>query len=146
MISRILLAVDDSPAALTAASVAVDLAKQMAASLLAVNVVHDHVLSAVLAERAQDPGIETRRESAATAVLKHVAHVAEQHGVTLEARRLEGEAARNILMVAREWHADLVVIGQSGQRGPGEPYVGSETAHVLEFAEQPVMVVPPSRR
>lgn len=146
MISRILLAVDDSPAALHAARLAIGLAERLSAALLAVNVVQDHVLSDMIAARAGDPGIMSRREFAAASVLGHVTHLAEQRGLTVETRQLEGEAARHILAVAHEWHADLVVIGKSGQRGPGEPYVGSETAHVLEFAEQPVLVVPPSRR
>ena len=35
------------------------------------------------------------------------------------------------------------MIARSQQRRrTGDPYVGSETAHVLEFAEQPVLVVP----
>jgi hypothetical protein len=38
------------------------------------------------------------------------------------------------------------VIGKSGGRRLGEPYVGSQTAHVLEFADRPVLVVPPSSR
>jgi hypothetical protein len=41
------------------------------------------------------------------------------------------------------------VIGKSDQqRRAGAPYVGGETANVLEFAEQPVLVVasPPARQ
>lgn len=35
------------------------------------------------------------------------------------------------------------MIARSQQRcHTGDPYVGSETVHVLEFAEQPVLVVP----
>jgi hypothetical protein len=36
----------------------------------------------------------------------------------------------------------VIVIGRSGGRRSGEPYVGSEVRHVLEFADQPVLVVP----
>ena len=47
-----------------------------------------------------------------------------------------------ILDAARQWNADLIVMGRSDERGPGRPYVGSQTEHVLEFTEVPVLVVP----
>ena len=44
---------------------------------------------------------------------------------------------------AQAWAADLTVMARSQRRHrAGDPYVGSETAHVLEFTEQPVLVVP----
>jgi hypothetical protein len=43
---------------------------------------------------------------------------------------------------ARVWGADLIVLGRSNLPGPGQPYVGSHTRQVLEFAERPVPVVP----
>jgi nucleotide-binding universal stress UspA family protein len=56
-----------------------------------------------------------------------------------------GSPARRILGEAQAWAADLTVIARSQQRRrTGDPYVGSETAHVLEFAEQPVLVVSPT--
>jgi nucleotide-binding universal stress UspA family protein len=67
-------------------------------------------------------------------------------GWEIETRQLGGEPARHILTEARGWPADLIVIGKSGGRQLGEPYVGSQTAHVLEFADRPVLVVPPPVR
>ena len=142
MINRILLAVDDSPAALTATEVTLDLASRLGARVLAVNVVSDYLLGRLHARGMGMSGIEEVRERAAAAVLRHVAHMAARAAVDLETQELEGDVARHVLGLARTWHADLIVIGRSGQRGPGEPYVGSQTAHVLEFAELPVLVVP----
>lgn len=142
MISRILLAVDDSPAALAAARVTVELAQRLDAQVLAVNVLADHVLSNLLARHSADADIARRRGLGAASVLDHVAQMAERAGVSVETQQLEGDVARHVLRLASAWHADMVVIGRSGQHGPGEPYVGSETAHVLEFAELPVLVVP----
>ena len=53
-----------------------------------------------------------------------------------------GEPAQEILQEARRWPADLVVIGRGPEPGVGGPYVGRETRIVLEYAEQPVLVVP----
>jgi nucleotide-binding universal stress UspA family protein len=142
MISRILLAVDDSPAALTATEVTLDLASRLGARILAVNVVSDHLLSTLPATGSEVSSIEQRQELAVAAVLRHVARLAERAAVDLETQQLQGDVARDVLALARTWHAELIVIGRSDQRGPGEPYVGSETAHVLEFAELPVLVVP----
>ncbi|MBN9946213.1 universal stress protein, partial [Listeria monocytogenes] len=44
---------------------------------------------------------------------------------------------------AREWQADLVVLGKSSRSASGEPYIGARSRHVLEFADQPVVIVPP---
>lgn len=142
MIERILVAVDDSPSALTAANVAIDLARQLNARLLAVHVLADHLLSTMVARASSDPEIGLRRDSIAASVLGHVAHMAGQAGVALETQQLEGDVARLVLRTAKTWQADLLVVGRSDQRAPGEPYVGSQTAHILEFAEQPVLVVP----
>jgi nucleotide-binding universal stress UspA family protein len=146
MITRILLAVDDSPGALAAARTAVELAAPLGARIRAVHVLRDHVLSDALEAATGHPDLEERRDVAASSVLDHVALLARQAGVDVEQDQLEGEPASCILAQARAWPADLIVIGKSDQeRRAGEPYVGSETANVLEFAEQPVLVVAPPR-
>jgi nucleotide-binding universal stress UspA family protein len=95
-------------------------------------------------------GLRERRDHAAAAVLAHVGELARRAGVQVETSRLEGSPARRILDEAQAWAADLTVIARSQQRHrAGDPYVGSETAHVLEFTEQPVLVIPtpdPGRR
>jgi nucleotide-binding universal stress UspA family protein len=149
MITRILLAVDDSPAALAAARTAVELAAALGARVRAVHVLRDHVLSNALAAATGQADVGERRDVAASSVLDHVASLARRSGVDVERWQLEGDPARGILAQARAWRADLIVIGKSDQeRRAGEPYVGGETANVLEFAEQPVLVVapPPARR
>lgn len=146
MITRILLAVDDSPAALAAARLTLDLATRLPARIRMVSVVADHTLSAALAGRSAYPDLSARREAASTSVLDHIAELARQAGLEIETRQLGGEPARHILTEARGWPADLIVIGKSGGRRLGEPYVGSQTAHVLEFADRPVLVVPPPVR
>ena len=144
MIRRILVAVDDSPASLTAARTAVQLAASLGARLRAVNVLRDHVLSDALQRVSGYQDVGERRDVAAAGVLGHVAAMATTAGVEVQTCQLDGEPARGILAQAHDWPADLIVIAKSAQqRRAGEPYVGSETANVLEFADQPVLVVPP---
>jgi nucleotide-binding universal stress UspA family protein len=48
-----------------------------------------------------------------------------------------------VLAQAREWRADLVVLGRSREAGVGDPFIGGQTRLVLEFTDIPVLVVPP---
>ena len=57
MITRILLAVDDSPGALAAARIAVDLAAHLGARLRVVNVVQDGRLAETLEAASGSPGL-----------------------------------------------------------------------------------------
>ena len=141
---RILVAVDDSPAGLAAARVAVGLAAQLGASLRVVHVVADGDITAVL-EASGDAELGKRRTAPTAALLRHVQGLASAADVTAETVELFGDTARLILEQARISMADLIVIGRGLDREVGRPYVGHETRIVLEFADQPVLVVPAHR-
>jgi nucleotide-binding universal stress UspA family protein len=148
MIRRVLVAVDDSPASLAAARAAVELAAGWHASLRAVSVVGDHAVAERLAAVVAPAGgesLERRRARAASAVLRHVERLAERSGVPIETLLREGSPAAVILDEARRWAADLLVLGRSDRHAAGEPAIGSQTRQVLEFAEEPVLVVPRGR-
>lgn len=75
--------------------------------------------------------------------LNHLAKLARKAGVTTTATTTDGGHPFEILLaVAHEWNADLIVMGRSDNRRPGVPYVGSQTEHLLEFTDTPVLVVP----
>lgn len=140
MTRRILVAVDDSPAGLDAARAAIDLAAEQHAVVRAVTVLHDHVLQRAVGGELTTA--EERLAAGARSVLTWVAELASARAVTCETVERGGEPFRQILDEADGWEADLVVIGRSDRRGPSSPYLGSETAHVLEFTDRPVLVVP----
>lgn len=125
--TRILLAVNDSPAGLAAARTAIRLARETSGLVRAV-----HVLGHAAA------GGEER----GSAVLDFVAGLADRAGVAVEVSTMVGRPALAILEQAADWHADVIVLGRSGVRHVGQPFVGSQVLHVLEFAEVPVVVVP----
>lgn len=139
---RILLAVNDSPAGLAAARTAIWLAQQAAGEIRAV-----HVLCEPGAPRGQRGGsapadAEDCRPEAVAPVLRYVSGLAGRTGVSVETRAIRGRPARAILDQAAVWQADVIVLGRSGVRHVGQPFVGSQVLHVLEFAEVPVVVVP----
>lgn len=146
MITRILLAVDDSPAGLAAARVAMALAQTCEADVLAVTVLLDGPLEAQLSGigggAESSSALRERRGGGQTALLRHVAEIGRAHDVAAATSALIGEPAPTILAEARAYRPDVIVIGRSDRRRAGAPYVGSEVRHVLEFAEVPVLVVP----
>lgn len=149
MIRRILVGVDDSPAALAAARTAIDLAIATQADVRVVHVLANHQLTDLLrgtgtVTGTHDATVTTRRGAGGDSLLRHVEQLAHRAGIAVDASVLEGEPAQTILAQARSWQADLIVLGRSDRAGPGEPYIGYETRHVLEFASQPVLVVPAS--
>ncbi|GAA2154571.1 hypothetical protein GCM10009844_40600 [Nocardioides koreensis] len=144
MIRRVLLAVEDSPDALAASRVAVDLARRYRSRLRIVHVLVDHEFDAALVA-ATGTAREEGGRPAATLVLRRVTAIAEAAGLEVETALLDGEVGQAILDDARRWAADVVVIGRSRRGSSGEPYVGTQTRHVLEFAEVPVLVVPGPR-
>lgn len=144
MFSRILVGVDDSPAALGAARVAIDLAALCHAHLRFVHVIADGELVRALARLGHDGEMDATRSSAADSLLRHVVAEAHRAGVRADTAGLSGEPAALLLAVAREWDADLVVLGRSDLRRAGLGYVGAVTREVLEFSETAVLVVPTS--
>ncbi len=123
MTIRILVAVDDSPPALAAGALAIRIAADRPVELNFATV--------------DEPGANTE------AILSHVANLADKAGVSATLTTTDGgQPFEALLNAAREWQADVIVIGRSDARRPGQPYVGSQTEHLLEFTDIPVLVVP----
>jgi len=141
MIRRLLLAIDDSAASLAAPRVADELATALDARLRVVHVSANHVLDAAL-EAAGRPEARLRRTGSANLLLTRAAERAAAAGVVVDVVLLAGPVGAAILAAAKDWRADLVIVGRSASARSGEPYIGSQTQHVLEFADQPVLVIP----
>lgn len=127
MIQRVFVAVDDSVPSLAAATFAIELARALGAELRL----------ATVAEPDRDPDV----------ILTHLVKRATATGVVTTAATLEdGHHPFEVLLAAASaWGADLIVMGRSDIRRTGRPYVGSQTEHLLEFTEIPVVVVPERR-
>ena len=137
---RILIAVDRSPIAAHAASVGADLARALRAEVAFVHVIDlaqqvvpvdsgvpaDQLLALaredarrLLAEfQPQDPGASPAHEFL-----------------------MEGKPATDIVRAAREWPADVLVIGSHGRRGVPRLVLGSVAEGVMRHALCPVLVV-----
>jgi len=142
---RIMLAVDDSPDSVAAARVAAELAAALGAALRVVHVSTDHALDAAVLAAGGQPAVAARRADADAAILARTSALAAAAGVEAQTELLTGDIGPAVLDAARQWPADLIVLGKSARSSSGEPYIGIRTRHILEFAEQPVLIVP-SRR
>lgn len=143
----IMVAVDDSPAAFRAATVAVDLARRLSARLVAVTVVDGQLAGEPVPGRLRSPaehpaGQLAARRQAAQAAQQHVRVQASQLGVQIELRTTQGHVADALLEQAREISADLVVIGRAESARVHLGHVGHTAEQVLEFSTVPVLVVP----
>lgn len=124
MIQRVFVAVDDSAPSLAAATFGIELARSLDAELRL----------ATVTEPDRDPRV----------ILDHALGRASAGGVAATGVTLEDgmHPFEILLAAATRWHADLIVMGRSDRRRTGRPYVGSQTEHLLEFTEIPVVVVP----
>ncbi|WP_329478700.1 universal stress protein [Kribbella sp. NBC_01484] len=143
MTDRFLVVVDDSAAALHAARVAVDLAAAAGARLTLVTVVEDHVLDARLSAAAI-PDAASRRARGAVAMVSRVATMADRQGVAAETEVLSGHGAEQVLAAVGRCGADLIVVAREPRLPAGSRMAPVNVEHLLEFADVPVLVVPPA--
>jgi nucleotide-binding universal stress UspA family protein len=86
-----------------------------------------------------DPALRTRLENA----LAELARPARDLGVAARPVVHEGGVVAEIVARARDWPADLVVMGTHGRGGFEHLVLGSVTEKVLRKAPCPVLTVPP---
>jgi nucleotide-binding universal stress UspA family protein len=73
--------------------------------------------------------------------LKSLAQKAQQAGVNVEFSQSFGEAGHIICEVARNWKADLIVVGRRGKRGLSELLLGSVSNYMLHHAPCSVLTL-----
>lgn len=138
---RLLVCVDGSRASLEAARLTVDLAKRWHSLVRALYVVELKEL-----DGSADHDAASRLRESAHAILSRIAGIGAKDGVNVEQSVLEGVPFEVILDVARDWKADLIIMGRTGRTGPGRALLGSEAERVLEFSDRPVLIVPTAER
>jgi nucleotide-binding universal stress UspA family protein len=140
---RIVVATDGSDASKAAAKVAIELARATGAGLFFVTVWQELSgdfglpYATLIAPEVVEIERDWARDLLAAAVVE-----AEQAGIPAESSSRHGRAAHEIVAVARERSAQLIVVGSHGF-GPIEGLLlGSVSAGVLRHAPCPVLVVP----
>jgi nucleotide-binding universal stress UspA family protein len=138
MFKRIMCAVDFSADSLEAFRVAAEMARPHSASL--------HLLHVIEAQPVTPAGVEIRIIDEANAAMEKLVASAgpSLDGLALTTEVTSGLASVEIVEHARQWKADLVVLGSKGITSLEEIIVGSTAENVLKEAPCSVLVVRPN--
>jgi nucleotide-binding universal stress UspA family protein len=143
-LTRILVATDLSEAAGIALEQALMLAKPFRASVVVLHVVEDSVearlwsseIFQALSAEAQTEFIEQAQPG-----LKQYLDAFDTGEVAVMPEIRVGRPAPTIVGAARDYNADLIVVGTHGRTGLAHLLIGSVAEHVLRTADCPVMAV-----
>ncbi len=145
MYRNILVPVDGSDTSASGLLEAVKLAKADGARLLLVHVVNTAVVAMEYAAAftALDDLPQRLREGG-EAALKHAEDIVRQNGLQPEAL-LVGTSIDNtgelIVNQAKQWPADVIVMGTHGRRGLARLVLGSNAEYVLRHTPVPILLV-----
>jgi nucleotide-binding universal stress UspA family protein len=148
-IRSILLPTDFSECAESALPYAVQMARPAGARLICLHVVEPlmpPVGYAPVAEPLPAVDISEQLQASAERELPKLAAREECAGLEVEELIGHGEAAAEIVRVARERDVDLIVISSHGRTGLGRMLFGSTAESVVRHAHCPVLVVKPKER
>ena len=139
--SKILIAVDSSPHAMHAAKMGFALAHQLKATIGLIFVIdkNKEVINAdlgIMPEQSQTILIKQAEEN--------IEQLIKMYDGVEEVLRFtpEGFPKKEIINTAKDWDADLIVMGTHGRTGLAHMMMGSVAEYVIKHAGVPVMVVP----
>ena len=145
-IRSILLPTDFSDCGNYALSYAASLARTFKASIICLNVIEPIVPTvgySGMTEPLPIADIAEQLEDSAERELPKLAECEECAGLEIEEMVAHGEAAAEIVRVAKERSVDLIVISSHGRTGLGRILFGSTAEAVVRHASCPVLVVKP---
>jgi len=148
-IHSILLPTDFSDCANYALSYAASLAHTFGASIICVNVIEPIVPTvgySGLTEPLPIADITEQLEDSAERELPKLAECDECAGLNIEELVVHGDAASEIVRVAKDRQVDLIVIASHGRTGLGRILFGSTAEAVVRHASCPVLVVKPPHK
>jgi nucleotide-binding universal stress UspA family protein len=138
MFQKILVANDGSDRAFDALALALKIAKESGAELHMVSVEEIPYLPETIEEVRQEKGVAGRRFHA---VLNRARAMAQESGATLQTHVLAGHPVRDIVDLATDLKADLLVVGASGHSALYGRMIGSRADRLVHLAPCPVLVV-----
>ena len=138
MFEKILLANDGSEQAFSALSLAVKIAKHSQAELHMISVEEISYLPETMEDVREETGTAARRFHK---VVNRSRAIAEESQVNLKTHVVAGHPVRDIVDLARDLNADLLVVGASGHSALYDRMIGSRADRIVHLAPCPVLVV-----
>ena len=146
-IRTILLPTDFSECGNSALVSATELARKFSASIICLHVIEPIVPTvgySGMTEPLPIADITEQLEDSAERELPKLAECEECTGIDVEEMIVHGDAAAEIVRVAKERDVDLIVIASHGRTGLGRILFGSTAEAVVRHATCPVLVVKPA--
>jgi len=153
---KILVAIDHSPLCQPVFAAALELAQLNKSTIMLLHCVTTETVVEPMLPRTLEAGlplggmsndyqtqqilIENQIEEAKTQ-LKQYSEEAMSHGVLTESDFKFGEAGHQLCQLAKDWGADLIVVGRRGLTGLKEALLGSVSNHVVHHAPCSVLVI-----
>ena len=145
MYQRILVPIDGSPTSNQGLDEAIKLSKLTGGSLRLIHIVDPLTFATGFESYAVYAGdLIPRMEEAGKQILDQGKARAQASGVKVDSLLFDGLAARvseTVIEQAKDWGADLIVIGTHGRRGVGRFVMGSDAEQILRLAHVPVLLV-----
>jgi nucleotide-binding universal stress UspA family protein len=138
MFAKILHANDGSAPAFNALELALTLARQNQSELHMVSVMEVHYLPEFVEEIREETGRAARRFRG---ILQRARDMAAQSHIELRTHLLTGHPVRDVVKLAADIRADLLVIGATGHSALYERMIGSRADRMVQLAHCPVLVV-----
>jgi nucleotide-binding universal stress UspA family protein len=138
MFRKILHANDGSDHAFNAFSLALGIAKQSGAELHMVSVEEIDYMPEFMEEVREEVGTAARRFHT---VVNRARAMAEKEQVKLKAHVLAGHPVRDIVQLASDLKADLLVVGATGHSALYDRLIGSRADRIVHLSPCPVLVV-----
>jgi nucleotide-binding universal stress UspA family protein len=144
MYGKILVPVDGSETSTRGLNEAIKIAKAQGSELRLVHIVNEFIFDYTYAPGIYAGNLIETLVKGGREVLDMAEKAVKREGVKAESVLIEsigGVAADLILTQAKQWHADLIVMGTHGRRGLARLAMGSDAEQVLRGATVPVMLV-----
>ena len=144
MYGKILVPVDGSVTSTRGLTEAIKIAKAQGSQLRVVHIVNEFILDYTYAPGLYAANLIETLVKDGRAVIDAAENAAKREGVNAQGVLIEsigGVAADLILAQAKEWQADLLVMGTHGRRGLARLAMGSDAEQVVRGAPVPVMLV-----
>ncbi len=147
MVSKILVPTDGSETARKAAVYAVDLAKQLNASVIVLSVIDHRSFIAQIVSAADTPmhvivPVDDYLREAAKAYAAEIEKLCDKSGVQSETVITTGHPVEDIVKAAKKSKVDLIVMGSHGRSALAASVLGSVAYGVIHNATKvPVLIV-----
>jgi len=143
-ITKILVPVDGSEAALAAYRLALSTARALAAEVVLLYVVDASALDEIVRLSGRErPHLMREMQDSGMKLLQSLSQEAGQQGVTVRVEILSGMPDEVIMDEAIRQQAGLIVMGKVGRKRHRRSLLGSVTERILEASDLPVLVVSP---